>query len=157
MGQGLGKYQPIPKRVVGIKKAIKVACGDYHTMVLTSYYMPALPHPEIDISEDAEEELSDCPEDSNRNADSDENDFESDNVVLNSTGVVVRDAPTLKQLAERSLASFVDCRSVFPLMDAAEALNAPHLASYCSSFLLWFVMSSFLRSVRVFTLRILVI
>jgi alpha-tubulin suppressor-like RCC1 family protein len=44
LGHGSGKFQPVPKRVVGVKRAIAVAVGDEHTLVLQSANVPTLPH-----------------------------------------------------------------------------------------------------------------
>ena len=45
-GLGLGKgirNQLLPKRVLGVKRAVGVAVGDDHTLVLTAASLPPLP------------------------------------------------------------------------------------------------------------------
>ena len=49
LGHGHGSWQPVPKRVVGLKRGIKVAAGPEHTVVLLSASSPALPHPHADL------------------------------------------------------------------------------------------------------------
>jgi len=51
LGHGQGSWQPVPKRVVGLKRGIKVAAGPEHTVVLLSASSPALPHPHADLKE----------------------------------------------------------------------------------------------------------
>lgn len=43
LGHGYGKYQPVPKRVLGVKRAIAVAAGEDHTLVLQAAFVPPLP------------------------------------------------------------------------------------------------------------------
>lgn len=45
LGHGHGSWQPVPKRVVGLKRGVKVAAGPEHTVVLLLASSPALPHP----------------------------------------------------------------------------------------------------------------
>ncbi len=40
---GNTRHQPIPKRVLGIKKAVQAACGEDHTLVLQRLCLPSLP------------------------------------------------------------------------------------------------------------------
>jgi hypothetical protein len=41
---GVGRWQPVPKRVVGLKRVARVAAGPEHTVVLVSPSYPAVPH-----------------------------------------------------------------------------------------------------------------
>ena len=44
MGLGKGiRNQPLPKRILGVKRAVGVAMGDDHTLVLTAASLPPLP------------------------------------------------------------------------------------------------------------------
>ena len=43
LGLGSGLYQPIPKLIGGIKRAVSVAAGSDYTLVLTSATVPAMP------------------------------------------------------------------------------------------------------------------
>lgn len=52
LGLGCGKYQPEPKRVVGIKRAIAVASSSHHTLVLQSATLPTLPLADVFFSPD---------------------------------------------------------------------------------------------------------
>ena len=48
LGHGKGSsYAPVPKRVMGVKRAVQVACGENHTLVLLSAAMPPLPLDDI--------------------------------------------------------------------------------------------------------------
>ena len=47
LGHGAGSYQPVPKRVVGVKRAVQVASGDDHTVVLIAASLPPLPHADV--------------------------------------------------------------------------------------------------------------
>lgn len=40
-------YQPVPKRVNGVKRAVRVSAGEDHTLVLSSLTMPSLPLGEV--------------------------------------------------------------------------------------------------------------
>lgn len=47
LGHGSGSYQPIPKVVGGVKRAVSVAAGGDYTLVLTSAYVPEMPFSDI--------------------------------------------------------------------------------------------------------------
>ncbi len=47
LGHGLHNWMPVPKRVVGLKRAVKVAAGPEHTLCLLSASAPPLPHPHL--------------------------------------------------------------------------------------------------------------
>ena len=50
LGLGSGSYQPIPKLVGGVKRAVSVAAGGDYTLVLTSASVPDLPFQNLIIS-----------------------------------------------------------------------------------------------------------
>lgn len=47
LGLGAGSYQPIPKLVGGVKRAVSVAAGGDYTLVLTSATVPSMPFQDI--------------------------------------------------------------------------------------------------------------
>ena len=50
LGLGSGSYQPIPKLVGGVKRAVSVAAGGDYTLVLTSASVPDLPFQNLILS-----------------------------------------------------------------------------------------------------------
>lgn len=47
LGLGAGSYQPIPKLIGGVKRAVSVAAGGDYTLVLTSASVPSMPFRDV--------------------------------------------------------------------------------------------------------------
>lgn len=61
LGHGVGSsYEPAPRRVLGVKRAVKIATGETHTLVLTSYNRPPLPLCELFPNVQLNPELNTC-------------------------------------------------------------------------------------------------
>lgn len=159
LGSGNCKYQPIPKRVVGIKKAVVVACGEDHTLVLQSASLPTIPFTDrmelvttgvsllskqkpldntdadlsqLDISTDLEEDIIIDNKPSKRN---------NAQVLSTSTSKAMEtiqvwtQMPTLKDLCQRKLAENVNLRTILPLLSTAQTFCCSELTTYCNSFI----------------------
>lgn len=127
-------YQPIPKRVQGIKRAVKVAAAEDHTIVLTSFAIPRLPltsfvQDQVIRSNDGNESSSDSDSDSDSDEENGGNDVSKKGHVRYPCNI-----PTLKQLCERRLASMVDSRTLPFYFEIADSCNATLLKSFCEEY-----------------------
>ncbi len=99
------RFQPVPKRVMGIKRAVQVAIGENHTLVLTAASLPPLPHfdkiCDTEVAEDCISWVS---------------------------------MPTLKELCERTLAKFITYKTIIPILSVAESLDCKSLLTFCFNF-----------------------
>jgi len=134
LGHGRGRWQPVPKRVAGLKRVVHVSAGPEHTVVLLAASIPPLCHtpssvlPEqknipLEDDEDAtlEEELHQCSEPIL---------YEARFPEEGSASVL-----SLKQMCEKVLSSMVDLKNAVMMLAHAEANDAPALTTFCSSFI----------------------
>lgn len=152
LGHGNVNFQPVPKRVIGVKRAVSVACGANHTLVLLSATMPLLPlsaQPPALLKRDATPVSLSGLSSSDSDSDSDDDDthlsepdpqFEEHAESEPATSLAVGlpelySAPTLKQLCERSLAQSVNIKNAISLLAHAEILDANLLAAFCVQFI----------------------
>lgn len=154
LGYGSSKYQPVPKHVVGVKKAVSVACGEDHTLVLQSASLPTLPFTDqveivtaqvssqpqktsdvdvdlsnLDLSTDVEDEVPSTGKVMKQGGGSDVP------VSSNAATVTWTRAPSLKELCQRKLAENVNLRTVLPLLVTAQSFDCTELTTYCNSFI----------------------
>lgn len=164
LGHGHGSWQPVPKRVVGLKRGIKVAAGPEHTIVLLSASSPPLPHPHADLKavqqtlvraqqerEEQEDESRPTSPFSVASSEGDGDLFAIEDVEAMMPLFHGGEAapkkppqvpalpsllvlPTLKALCERTIASHVDIRNAISVLAHAEALDSRELANYCVDF-----------------------
>lgn len=138
LSPGYEKYQPIPKRVIGIKRAVSVAVGEDHTLVITAASVPRLPYQDI-IDESLCEQIESAePIDPNNSFC-----FENDDAVIQDdkiddnteTELFYKYVPSLQSLCEREVAKGVDTRNVISLLSYAEDSCCLELATFCSEFI----------------------
>ena len=122
------RFQPVPKRVMGIKRAVQVAIGENHTLVLTAASLPPLPHSDkicdnvTKYTEGIENEVEDILEE------------------VESTEELVEDCiswvaiPSLKELCERSLAKLISYKTLVPILSVADSLECKSLLTFCYKF-----------------------
>ena len=136
LGPNNGKYQPVPKRVVGVKQAISAGVGEDHTLVLTCQNVPPLPHCDLVAPPFSVNIMS-------KEAREDESDDENIHEICVDISVcddqksptIWSHVPSLHQLCERQLSVLVDSRNVISVLAAAESYNAHSLVRFCSSFI----------------------
>jgi len=144
LSPGYEKYQPIPKRVMGIKKAVAVTVGEDHTIVLTASSLPKLPYQELfeanystsieSSNVDTSFDNFDCSFNNDFNLLQDNSDSNNNNNLVNKEQFFSY-VPSLKSLCEREVAKGVDTRNVISLLSYSEDSNCTELASYCSEFI----------------------
>ena len=123
LGLGPGKYQPTPKRVVGIKRAVRVALGSDHTLVLLAASVPPLPYA-LEPASGGE-----------GGAVVSQHDNEPEKEKRESGG----ESPLkLKELAERRIAQCVTLRDVVSALSFADFYDAKELSRFCVDFILRF-------------------
>ena len=157
LGHGKSMFQPTPKRVIGVKRAIQVATGAHHTIILTSYSLPSLPyHDSLDNKKDCsehiirsssstnnilhqeEEEEEELDEEEEGEEEADKDRKSDQNSSSNKAGEINyhKNVLSLKQYSEIALAKNVDITNVSQVLNYAKILAAHELASYCSQFIL---------------------
>jgi len=122
LGHGKGKWQPVAKRVAGIKRAVQVAAAPDHTVVLLASSQPPTCYPtpvELKTSIEVAEE-------------GDFDDLETD---LQDVPPVFDQPLTLKQTCEKVVCGLVDLRNAVSVLAHAEAYDAPALTAYCTQFI----------------------
>jgi len=124
LGHGEGKYQPVPKRIVGIKRAVKVSASVDHTLVLTVASVPPLPHSNSAFQ--AQTAGSSATEDVVCENDS----------IVDSSNRATHSPLRLKQLCEQTIARSVNRRNVIDVLSVAEHFDAQQLALFCVNFIL---------------------
>lgn len=131
LGHGEATFQPVPRRVVGIKRAVQVATSADHTLVLCAASVPKHPHFEKVISDEIVVDAS-APEDEEKRTSRD-----TTTVSTSPDGQVCYSEPlTLLQSCEATLAKTVDIVNVAQMLEYATILGAPDLALFCSRFIL---------------------
>lgn len=122
-------YEPIPKRVCGIKQATNVATGEDHTLVVASYVVPQLPLQEfytnsisngIDVNEEIVDEIED------------EDEIHSE---VESKEHLVVNIPTLKEFCERRIAQMTDVKLSPLIFTFAEVNLANNLKIFAYEFI----------------------
>eukprot|EP01035_Chromulina_nebulosa_P018843 gene18843-24628_t len=126
-------YQPLPKRVNGIKRAKSVAIGDDHTLVLTNCLLPAYPlqkfYERIALvinDSDNDKESVDAPFDLG-------DEIDKSTIVINEDTII--EIPTLKQLCEHKLSLLADIKAIPYLYSLSETYNATSLNQFCKEFI----------------------
>ena len=139
LSPGYEKYQPIPKRVIGIKRAVSVAVGEDHTLVLTAASVPTLPYEDlIDESlyvNNHHIELTESLDPDNSFSFEVDDNKVDDNMIDVSNDVFYKYVPSLQSLCEREVAKGVDTRNVISLLSYAEDACCSELATFCSEFI----------------------
>lgn len=145
-------YQPIPKRVAGVKRAVQVAVGEDHTIVLTTCSIPNLPLQDYIGSQPCKYsnglKSKNGVQFSYLNSDGDremhyDSDVESEveessaksQVVTPPSIVTSNCLPTLKQCCERKLAMLVDAKTSPIFYALADTFAAHDLKKYCREFI----------------------
>lgn len=141
----------MPKRVIGIKRAVAVAAGENHTVVLTSASVPPLPFntaaplqsTSLSLSSLSSQNirvwepcLDDCPG-------SDEGgEIDEDAVTVEDspkTIPITTDILSLKNLCEISVSSQVNLENAMRILSYAESFDCPDLAKFVIAFVLRWV------------------
>jgi hypothetical protein len=128
LGHGEAISQPVPRRVVGIKRAVQVATSADHTLVICAASVPEYPHSEkllsVEIAVDA-------------SAEDDDEKTSPDTTTTSIDDKVCYSEPlTLLQFCEVTLAKSVDIINVAQMLEYATMLGAPDLVHFCSRFIL---------------------
>jgi len=138
LSPGYEKYQPIPKRVIGIKRAVSVAVGEDHTLVLTAASIPTLPYEDlIDESLYVKDQIGLTESIDPNNSFSFEVDDNKvdDNKMDDNNDIFYKYVPSLQSLCEREVAKGVDTRNVISLLSYAEDACCSELGTFCSEFI----------------------
>lgn len=154
----------MPKRVVGIKKAVDVACGENHTLVIQAASLPSkLPLDSIFIPDDEpifkssksessvvlkterfirsrsnSEFTPDIDDDSDNDEDT-ESHIQSKKLAHHGQSnhkqsFYLTSVPSLRELCQRKLSEFVNLRTVLPILSVAQLTYCTDLITYCNSF-----------------------
>lgn len=152
MGLGAGKYQPTPKRVVGIKRAVRVAAGADHTIVLVTASLPPLPYMDTSFST-VNSQLCVGPiaalrTPSDSSVEVPVNDEEVNEDSVGGGQLITHEDDTssiqamsvtplsLKQICEQQVADCVHLRNVLTTLSFAEFYDCQGLSLYCVDFIL---------------------
>jgi alpha-tubulin suppressor-like RCC1 family protein len=132
LGTGSGNsYTPCPRRMLGVKRCVGVACGEDHTITLLSSSRPPLPLEHFFISDNdcvKKEEFADLDESF------DIPDEASYDRKLTTDSTIIT-PPTLKQYCQRKIASQVDTKNAVQILVFAERTYSAELTSYAISFI----------------------
>ena len=127
LGDVNSTFQPVPRRVVGIKRAVQLASGADHTIVLCSASLPPLPFQ----SGPHEDVISSGSENSSGQMVPAVKEDEKSQPYSNAAKIL-----SLKSMCELTLADSVDIGNVAHMLEIASTFDARELISYCSSFIL---------------------
>jgi alpha-tubulin suppressor-like RCC1 family protein len=134
------KYQPTPKRVAGVFRALDVKVSREHTALLLGTTFPSLPSPvsvnvNVNVNVGLSSSLHQYPSDNNSNARRgvpDATGTDTDKLLP----VLVRvPVPSLQALCERAVASQMDLFNAIPTLLTAERLHAQGLVTYGAKFI----------------------
>jgi alpha-tubulin suppressor-like RCC1 family protein len=153
-------YQPIPKKVYGIKRAVKVSVAEDYTLVLTSMnipsvndYFPSFLYPWETLRE--EERLAgNATKLKNEKSNPDFYEYYGDDlhysevlastslittaspsIVIESSSPITQDIPTLSSLCQKVLCKSINFKNVLSALSFAERFSALQLGEYCTDFL----------------------
>jgi inhibitor of Bruton tyrosine kinase len=124
-------YQPIPKRVGGVKRASRIAIGEDHTLILTICTRPSLPV-ESFIQQSIEPTTN-----NHLHAEEVEEDEEDEaRIFAEPVKLALPVAiPTLKQFCERKLSQMAESKYMPMLYAIAETFAASDLKAYCHQYM----------------------
>lgn len=126
------RFQPVPKRVMGIKRAVQVAIGENHTLVLTAASLPPLPH----FDKICDTEVKGITDD----IDNEPDDYIECEKCVKLNTEVAEDCiswvsmPTLTELCERTLAKCITYKTMIQILSVAESLECKSLLTFCFNF-----------------------
>ncbi|CAM9287761.1 unnamed protein product [Discosporangium mesarthrocarpum] len=164
LGHGNGRWQPVAKRVSGLKKVVRAAAAPGHTVVLLAASCPQLPYsssfaPAVTKTQgedegglDDSESVDHDTDHQNRNhaANASPRQLGAVGVEVDVAGMgeglgldadpaaelIQGDEPlTLKQHCEMVLAREVDLRNASTVLACAESMDAHALSSFCAEFI----------------------
>ena len=130
LGQGCGRHQPLPQRVVGLKNAVAVSAGENHTLVLIATSIPRLPY--ADCIPAVEQKRVTVPTSMSRPQLLDFRDkyqFSDDDAPVAIEGITP--IPSLQQLCINKVAQSITMRNVVSAMVLAEQIYCKSLVKFC--------------------------
>eukprot|EP01038_Epipyxis_sp_PR26KG_P012214 gene12214-16363_t len=144
LGLDASKYQPVPKKISGIKRAIHVSAGDDYTIVTVCISVPASLIANHVYNDDTSYEKLDVNNDNDNDTDSDENEqlnINKDNLITNHTKIsstqvmTFSSVPSLYNLCQNSISKLVNVKNAIQALQMAEMYNCSLLIMYCEEFI----------------------
>lgn len=136
-------YQPIPKRITGLKRVISVVLSECHTLCLTSSSLPRLPYEENYINPFNNDQRNKIENEYYSDEDNDENNcnYKHVNNKMDSKSTeideinICMNVLSLKEICVRELAKNIDLRNATSLLSIADQFYSTSLSNFCASFI----------------------